>query len=34
MDFIKNCEKELEEMNKNKKGRPYEYSNSFMQFLA
>jgi len=34
MDFIKNWEKELEEMNKGKKGRPYEYPNSFMHFLA
>jgi len=34
MDFIENWEKELEEMNKNKRGRPYEYPNSFMQFLA
>lgn len=34
MDFLDNWEKELEEMNKGKKGRPYEYPNSFMFFLA
>ena len=34
MDFIKNWEKELNEMNKNKKGRPYQYPDSFMNFLA
>ena len=34
MDFIKNWEKELNEMNKNKKGRPYQCPDSFMNFLA
>ena len=34
MDFLDNWEKELEEMNKGKKGRPYEYPDSFMFFLA
>jgi len=34
IDFIKNWKKELEKMNKNKKGRPYQYSESFMKFLA
>jgi len=34
MDFLDNWDKELEEMNKGKKGRPYEYPDSFMFFLA
>ena len=34
MDFLDNWEKELEEMNKGKRGRPYEYPDSFMFFLA
>jgi len=34
MDFLENWDKELEEMNKRKKGRPYSFPDSFMRFLA
>ncbi|GBC74567.1 hypothetical protein HRbin05_00609 [archaeon HR05] len=34
LDFVKNYDKELEEMNKGKVGRPYQITNSYAQFLA
>ena len=34
LDFVKNMEKELEEMNRGKKGRPYIYPNSLFRFLG
>ncbi len=33
-EFIENWKKELEEMNERKRGHPYEYPNSYMQFLV
>mgnify|MGYP000274079309 CR=1 FL=1 len=34
LDFLDNWEKELEELNRGKRGRPYKYPHSFMLFLA
>jgi len=34
IEFIENWKKELDSMNKKKRGHPYEYPNSYMQFLA
>ncbi len=33
-EFIENWKKELNSMNERKRGHPYEYPDSFMQFLA
>mgnify|MGYP000226888868 CR=1 FL=1 len=32
-EFIENWKKELDSMNKKKRGHPYEYPDSYMQFL-
>ena len=34
MSFVKTWSKELEYMNKGKRGKPYEYPHSLMQFCA
>jgi transposase len=34
LDFVENWEKELEEMNRGKRGKPYEYPESLIGFLA
>ena len=34
LDFINNWDKELEEMNKGKEGKPYQYPNSFISLLT
>ena len=34
LDFINRIDEELKEMNKGKKGRPYEYTNSLFVFLG
>ena len=33
LEFIENWKKELKEMNEKKRGHPYGYPNSYMQFL-
>ena len=34
VEFIENWKRELDSMNENKRGHPYEYPSSYMQFLA
>ena len=34
LDFVENWDNELEEMNNNKKGRPYEFPEQFIKFMA
>jgi hypothetical protein len=34
LDFIDNYDKELERMNKNKTGRPYQITDNYTRFLA
>ena len=33
VEFIENWKRELDSMNENKRGHPYEYPSSYMQFL-
>jgi len=34
LDFVENWEKELEEMNRGKRGKPFDYPESLIEFLA